>query len=115
MRADEVSEKTGRSVVYERSNGVCEVCSAARATEWQHRKNRSQGGGWEPSNGLHVCSACHREIHADPVGAASRGHTVLSWEDPGRKAVLLRTMYGYGWFLLDDCGGYMPALFDVGV
>lgn len=82
---DVVSERRGRDMVRARSGGVCEVqvrCRGARATEWHHRVNRSQGGTWCPSNGLHACSACHGWITDHPGTAGGLGLHVLPGVDP---------------------------------
>lgn len=94
------TEKDARRIVRKRSGGRCEVCGLARAAEFQHRKNRSQGGQWHAANGLDVCSPCHRYIHDNPAIAAFEGWTVLSWEEPGQKFV--KTLCGYRWH--DDEG-----------
>lgn len=99
-------EKVARKLVAERSGGVCEVCGAMRATNFQHRKNRSQGGRWSASNGLHVCGSGttgdHGRIHHSPSEAYSFGWSVKSWQDPAETPV--RT--AYGWVLLDDEGSW---------
>jgi hypothetical protein len=110
-----VSEQRAREVVYERSGHVCEVCGHRRATEWHHRRNRSQGGPWEPSNGLHICNPCHRHITANPAEAFEEGWTVRSWEDWKTKPVKL----WQGYCVLSDDGSWtnlgqeVPRLFHV--
>jgi hypothetical protein len=98
-------EKTARRLVRERSGDVCEVCGASRATNFQHRVNRSQGGQWSASNGLHVCGSgttgCHGRIHHSPEEAYALGWSVKGAFDPAETPV--RTCYG--WVLLDDEGG----------
>lgn len=108
-----MNELEGRRIVYERSSHVCEVCGERRATEWHHRRNRSQGGTWDPSNGLHVCSGCHHRITVNPAEAHEEGWTVKSWESWRDKPV--KTWQGY--VRLDDDGGWnnlgpeLPQLF----
>lgn len=101
----EWTEPNGRAVVYARSGGGCEVrvlgACTGRAAEWQHRKNRSQGGTWAPSNGLRVCQQCHRWIHANPRDAAAHGWTVSRDDDPAAVPV---EYPGWGLVLLDDHG-----------
>lgn len=71
-----MNESRARIIVRARSGGICEaqvVCRGARAGEWHHRINRSQGGPWCPSNGLDACSPCHTWIThhseaAEPLG-----------------------------------------------
>lgn len=86
-------EREARRLVRDRSGGACEVCDQRRAVEFQHRKNRSQGGQWSASNGLDLCSDCHRHIHANPAEADAEGWTVRQWEHPDDKPVL--TYCGY--------------------
>lgn len=102
-------EKKARDRVAERSGGICEVCGAARATNYQHRKNRSQGGPWSASNGLHVCGSgttgCHGYIHAHPAESYERGWSVHSWDDPAD----IPAQTHIGELLLDDEGGWTAA------
>lgn len=109
-RKPEWTEEAGRGPVVKRSGGVCEIRVAGQcdgqAAEWQHRKNRSQGGTWAPSNGLHVCSPCHRFIHAHPELAKEKGWTVPPWAEPATTSVEV-WMWGHmqAFALLDDDGG----------
>jgi hypothetical protein len=101
-------ERNGRALVGRRSGGWCElridgVC-AGPATDWQHRRNRSQGGTWAASNGIHTCRNCHRYIHDRPTAAVDNGWTVQSWMDWRTVPVLLFD----GLALLDDNGGLAP-------
>lgn len=102
------AESRGRRLVYARSTGLCEAAAdgcEVRAREWQHRKNRSQRGTWAPSNGLHVCRACHRWIHANPTAARGLGWMVWSFEDPAEIPVMRWQLP----VLLDDDGGFEPV------
>lgn len=65
------------------------VCSFL-ATEWHHRKMRSQGGGHEVVNGLAVCADCHRFFHENPVLAYHKGWLVKSHSDPASAHVQRR-------------------------
>lgn len=98
-------ESEARRLVRERSGGVCEVCGAQRATNYQHRKNRSQGGQWSASNGLDVCGSGttgdHGYIHAHPAESYERGWSVKGAYDPAEVPVQTR----HGLVLLDDEGG----------
>lgn len=100
------TEKEARRLVRERSGGLCEVCGVRPATNYQHRKNRSQGGQWSAVNGLDVCGSgttgCHGRIHHSPAAAYEAGWSVKSWEDPA--VVPVRTTRGL--VLLDDEGGW---------
>jgi len=103
------SEKKARQLVRERSGGICEVCGSARATNFQHRKNRSQGGAWSAANGLDVCGSgttgCHGYMHAHPAESYERGWSVRSGEDPAEVPV----QTALGLVLLDDEGGWMAV------
>lgn len=104
-----MSEARARRLVAERSGGVCERCGRARAGEWHHRVNRSQGGRWTASNGLHLCGTCHGWVTAHPEAAAAPGcgWALRSWQDP--LAVPVR-LHLWGLVLLDDCGCFTPQL-----
>lgn len=94
-----MGEASARKLVYARSGRVCERCSSARATEWQHRKNRSQGGLWEASNGLHLCTSCHRYVTDHPAESTAKGWTVPSWCTPAAVPALVNGHFRY---LTDD-------------
>jgi hypothetical protein len=76
----------------------------ARAREWQHRKNRSQGGKWAAANGLDLCSRCHRVIHTSPEKAYSMGWSVRASMNPADMPAMLRTDYGRQYVWLHDDG-----------
>lgn len=65
------------------------VCSF-RATEWHHRKMRSQGGQHDVVNGLAVCQSCHHYFHMHPALAYSKGWLVRSHLDPAHVPVWRR-------------------------
>jgi len=99
-----VDEKQGRRFVWRRAGEWCEirvagVCAGA-ATDWQHRRNRSQQGTWAASNGLALCRPCHRYVHENPAEAMASGWTVPSWKDPASTPVLLFD----GFVILGDDG-----------
>lgn len=100
------AEMAARRLVRERSGGICEVCGAARATNYQHRKNRSQGGQWSAANGLDDCGSgttgCHGFIHANPAKSYAAGWSVKGAFDESSTPV--RTVRGL--VLLDNEGGY---------
>lgn len=96
-------EKEARRLVAERSGQVCEICSAARATDWHHRKNRSQGGTWAASNGLHLCRSCHQGITETREEYYDLGWLVRSWEDEATKPVSLAA---FGLVTLNDDGSW---------
>lgn len=101
-------EGIGRRLVYARSTGLCERCGRAWAAEWHHRKNRSQGGTWCPSNGLHLCNACHADIGAFPSLAMVGGFLVRGRAISANQPVRLHL---HGWALL-NVDGTVHALTD---
>lgn len=117
-----VTEAYGRKTVYGRSDGWCEVqipgVCLGRAESWHHRKDRSLGGTWQPSGGLHTCGdgtrGCHGWITENPAAARADGGWALeSHEDPLAVPVLIASWMWPGerrWVLLDDEGNFTPAL-----
>lgn len=112
------SETRGRTIARDRSGGICEVQKPGvctyRAESMHHRKNRSQGGTWAPSNLLHTCGdgtrGCHGWITEHPEPARGPGWAVLSGWDPAAVAVLYR---GELRFLLEDgCLDFVPPEAD---
>lgn len=82
-----MNEQKAREVVKARSEGRCEVCWRAPATDMHHRKNRSQGGECAPENLLHLCHEHHMWITVNPKRAHEQGWTVASHEDPATTPV----------------------------
>ena len=97
--------KSQRDRLRERSGGVCEICWWNRATNWHHRKNRSQLGGNELSNAMHLCGSgttgCHGMVTENPALAYENGWSVRSGHDPAAIPVL---RFGSDWVLLADDG-----------
>lgn len=94
------------AILTERSNGVCEVCDAARAWDAHHRRPRGMGGtrradSATPAAGLHVCRACHNLLESHRDLAKLLGWLVPSTGSPAATPVLRRGQ----WVLLDDDGG----------
>lgn len=85
-----MKEHEARHLVYARAAGKCERCLVRRPTEYSHRKNRSQGGGWSPENGMHLDHDCHAWIHANPNAANEAGFYLRSWQDPAVEPVHMR-------------------------
>jgi hypothetical protein len=108
-KVDKGSQHVGRTRVYARSGGRCEadipaVCTYL-AREWHHRKPRSLGGRWDPSNGMHLCVDCHLHITTHPAQSQGNGWTVLTASTPAAVPVLRRGER----VLLDDDGGFEPV------
>ncbi len=99
-------ERAGRAAVKVRSGGRCEIGSGCRGEEIHHRKNRSQGGTWCPSNLIHLCAAHHQHTTTHPAAARQQGWAVLSTDDPARTAVWLA---GRGFTYLNPDGSTVPA------
>lgn len=104
-KVDRGSQSQGRLLVGQRSGGQCEiqvtsVCTG-QATDWCHRRARSQGGTWSPQNGLHGCRECHAWTHAHPSIARVNGWVCKSY-DPIDTGVRRRGV----WVVLDEEGGF---------
>lgn len=103
------AEKDARRLVRQRSGGICEVCGVQRATNFQHRKNRSQGGRWLAANGLDVCGSgttgCHGFIHANPAKSYEAGWSVKSTGN--EVTVPVKTWHGF--VTLDNEGNYLAV------
>lgn len=97
-----MTEREARAIVRARSNGVCEGCRRARATDWSHRVSRAQGGPWTPSNGLDLCHPDHMWLHLNPAAAGELGWYLKSWQDP----LTVPAVVGGLRVLLDDEGQY---------
>jgi hypothetical protein len=70
-----------------------------------HRKNRSQGGQWTPSNIVRLCGDCHRYLTHHPLD--EEGWTLDRSDTPSVMVVLRydRWLMRKQWTLLDDEGG----------
>lgn len=101
-----MSEASARKAVYRRSRGVCERCGNRPATEWHHRRNRSQLGRWAAGNGLHLCSPCHRWVTEHPAESYVGGWLVRGTDDPENDdPAMTPVLYRGRLVLLDDNGG----------
>jgi hypothetical protein len=103
-------EKRGKRLVKKRSGGLCEVCGERRAAEWQHRKRRTQGGTWCPSNGLHCCVSCHSWITGNGLAARPGGWNLWRRDVPADEPVLRRG----SWVRLTPDGGLVAVLRHTG-
>ena len=74
-------ERNARRAVKDRDSGLCVRCGAV-ATDWDHRKNRSQGGRWCASNGQALCRGCHIWRTQNPSAAVLEGFACPGWADP---------------------------------
>jgi hypothetical protein len=102
-----------RLLVLARSNGVCEVCGQARATNVHHRMPRGMGGTNRPIESpawlLHVCGSgttgCHGRIESDRTRAQAAGWLLVGQETPETRPARL----WFGTVVLDDQGDYLPV------
>lgn len=97
--------KAQREQLHARSTGMCELCGVRPATNWHHRKNRSQGGKDTLANALHLCGSgttgCHGHVTEHPAESYDKGWSVLRAFDPADVSV-----YRLGeWVYLNDDGG----------
>lgn len=85
---------------------LCETCLTEVGTDWSHRKRRSQGGLWCPSNGLWQGRTCHRLTDSGSAQAEHYGWHLRRHQDPLTTPVYLAR---HGWVLLDPNGGMTPC------
>lgn len=98
-------EKRARITLWARSDGLCERCGLLPAIHWHHRLNRSQGGTWHPSNGLHLCLGCHKMMDGSEPVLFERGWRIKSYDKrPYSEIPVLH--WNWGWITLDDLGDY---------
>jgi len=109
-----MNETRCRAIVKGRSGGCCEMCGAP-AESMHHRKNRSQGGKWEPSNIVQLCGDGSRKCHGMLTNTNGRR---LEFEDKGwivpsyLAPVDVPFAHGlHGHVFLDDAGGWRPVEF----
>jgi hypothetical protein len=97
------SETRGRDAVRGRSLGCCEGCARTRAVHVHHRKNRSQGGTWQPANLMHLCLRCHEWIGREVEKARQCGWAVRRDSDPAAMPVFIYgDPWSPAWWLLSD-------------
>jgi hypothetical protein len=110
-----VNEKEARAIVRERAFGICEVyipgICTGQVNTMHHRRKRSHGGKWAPSNLLALCgdgtTGCHGWIEGHPKLAQASGLWLMSGDgEPYARKVWMRTYNDdKNWVLLDDAGG----------
>lgn len=109
-----VGEHKARELVYARSGGWCEIAlpgCTRTATEWHHRLNRSHGGRWEASNGLHLCSRCHLAVtNTDGNRQECEDNGWVVSDRSGRAPITVPVRHAvHGLVLLDNSGTYSTA------
>ena len=110
-RADEIN---ARELVNLRDRGVCVSCGTVHplfGVNFDHRKNRSQGGIWSASNGQLLCGSgtvgCHGYMTQHPAEAIREGWAVPSYANPAEWPAR-RMVHGHLiWVLYDDGGGWV--------
>lgn len=85
-----VEEARARELVAVRSGGMCEICGREPATDWHHRKPRSQGGPWTADNGFHLCRVDHAWVTENPAACYALGWLVRRRDEPAGTPVLRR-------------------------
>lgn len=82
VKPGEWTEDAGKKALALRSK-CCERCGAGGPLDWHHRKNRSQGGTWAPSNGLLLCRfPCHALVTDTRPEHYDAGWCVKAWQTP---------------------------------
>jgi hypothetical protein len=103
-----ITATEGRRIVETRCGGRCERCGTAGYTV-HHRRKRSQGGTWDPSNLLALCGSgttgCHGWVEANPAAAMELGFWLSNGETSADTAVWLWRR----WVLLPDDLGPLLA------
>lgn len=119
-------EADARELVYLRDGGVCVKCHRVDpifGVNWDHRKNRSQGGKWAASNGQTLCGSgttgCHGFVTSHPREAVAEGWAVPGWpladprEWPARRWVSDAGVLRLRWVIYLDQEDYHHRLFVV--
>lgn len=85
----------------------CECCGEWCNPELHHRKFRSRGGDWRPSNILALCHACHHAVTTCYTGwARELGLSVTQFGGEPEESPV-QPWYGNGHrILLDNDGGW---------
>lgn len=86
---------------------MCEFCGKRRLEEMHHRKFRSQGGKWSPSNIIGLCWQCHKKATVQPGWAYRLGLSVSSHVEADQTPVCV--WYNELRVLLNDSGTYTVA------
>jgi hypothetical protein len=102
------TERQARAIIAERCGGRCERCGHPGYTV-HHRRKRSQGGRWDPSNLLALhgsgTTGCHGWVEANPKAA----HLLGFWLRHGQTSQETPVWLWGRWVLLDDVGGLLEV------
>lgn len=83
----------------------CECCGVWCYPEYHHRRFRSRGGDWRPSNIVALSPSCHQRVTTCHDGTAREvGLSVSQWAQPEEVPVTL--WYEHRAVLLDNLGSY---------
>lgn len=83
----------------------CEACGEWCRPEMHHRRFRSRGGDWRPSNIMALCPVCHHNVTVCSDGCArDYGFSVSQWQHP--EDVPVSVWYERRRVLFDNDGGY---------
>lgn len=94
-----------KELMWERSQGMCEICGLAEPVDAHHRRPRGKGGTRRsdtnaPSNGLMICRPCHDIVESRRDFARERGWLVPQSFDPSDVPLI----YQGSWALLTATG-----------
>ena len=103
------NEALAREIVDARAYGRCEGCRCCPGRTFQHRRKRSQGGLWLPSNGVRLCGSgttgCHGDVDTYfPAIGRLLGLGLGRGDDERQTPAYLHSVAGSGWWLLNDDG-----------
>lgn len=83
----------------------CECCGVWCIPEMHHRKFRSRGGDWRPSNIVALCPLCHHQVTTSHNGwAEEMGLAVSQFAQP--EAIAVSVWYEPNPIMLDNDGGW---------
>lgn len=111
MNPDNVIPAERRDQVEKRDRRQCVRCNVPTMSgEWHHRRSRSVRDDHRhcSCNGIYLCGACHRWVHANPFEARELGYIVSRHKMPTIEPVF---NIGPGWLLL-DCEGGLTRITD---
>lgn len=106
-----VAESEARVMLAARSRGRCELCGAARATDYSHRQPRNKVSGWCVCDALHLCRDCHADrVHGQPKLARMYGWAVSRHASRGVRFEAVWLPVVDRWVRLDCVGGMHNAV-----
>jgi hypothetical protein len=107
-------EREAYELVQLRDRGTCVRCGGhgidGFGTNFDHRKNRSQGGLTTAANGQTLCGSgttgCHGHMTTHPADATANGYAVPSWADPAEWPARRLISGNHQWVLYNNSGRY---------